>query len=322
MTTPWSFGEAFSLRRSLGDGIKAVRLAPGPMWLGGLLMTISDGCNGASPPTDLDGLLETEGQLLGLPLQVAQGLVASVVGVPSSFTDGLGDMAAWVVGFVVVFVLFGLAIVLGLFALNSWLQTGFVRMHVEILERRSDDLTPLFSGRDRFWAMAGYKALSSLVLTGALLSVAWPGLALAAYGAMGDDRTLLVAGAGMAAIFGLPAVVYAALGTFLGELVVALEGEAPMRALRRSFALAHGNRMTLLWFSLVCAVVQMLSLAGLLLCCVGVLATLPFAVSITEFAKTEAFLLYTRGTKAAEGFALWDPDPLPPAQAPEAPAAS
>ena len=143
-------------------------------------------------------------------------------------------------------------------------------------------------------------AIPGARLLWALLSVAWPGLALAAYGAMGDDRTLLVAGAGMAAIFGLPAVVYAALGTFLGELVVALEGEAPMRALRRSFALAHGNRMTLLWFSLVCAVVQMLSLAGLLLCCVGVLATLPFAVSITEFAKTEAFLLYTRGTKAAE----------------------
>jgi hypothetical protein len=185
------------------------------------------------------------------------------------------------------------------------LQTGFVRLHVNILEHASDDLAPLFSGRDRFRAMVGYNLLSGLSLLAAGMITAWPGALLAYYGFSTKHHALAYAGIAFVPIFTLPVLVYVALGAYLGPLVVALDEATPVHALRRSWALAYQNRWPLLGFALVCWLVQLLGYIGILLCCVGVLGTLPLARAWIGFAKTESYLLFTRGLPQTAGWRAW-----------------
>jgi hypothetical protein len=201
--------------------------------------------------------------------------------------------------------------------LNAWLSTGYVRMQVGVLEHGSDSLAALFSGRDRLWHMFGYKLLASLTLSGTFIATAWPGGLLAYYGFATDSTTLGILGIGLALIVALPAVIYVGLGTYLGELVVALDGASPAVALRRSFEIAGRARLTLFVFAFVCMMIESLGSLGIVLCCVGVLATVPLARSIASFARTESYLLLTRGFGPSEHWYLWQREralrpPAPP----------
>ena len=63
---------------------------------------------------------------------------------------------------------------------------------------------------------------------------------------------------------------YVLLGVYLVPQAVALEGLAPAAALKRSWAIADGNRW---WLLLYLVVLRIFAVLGLLLCCVGVLGT-------------------------------------------------
>jgi hypothetical protein len=286
-------GDSFAVRRSIGDGFLAIRTALGPMWIAGLLMSISDCGGGGGDFGDL-------GELIDRGDENASALFAQ-----GAAGGELVELAGWVIGLVIAFVLVALLVGLLLFALNSWLTTGFYRLHVNILEHASDDLGPLFSGKDRFWAMAGYKALAGLLLWATAVAAIWPGALLAYYGYARDRNTLMIGGFGAMVILAVPALVYVALGVYLGEHVVALDRATPVEALRRAWALARGNRMPLLGFGIVCMLVQFVSVAGIVLCCVGVLATVPFGRSLVGFAKTEGYLLFTRGSAQTASWRLW-----------------
>ena len=291
-------GDSFDLNRAFGDGFLAIRVAAAPLWLGGLLASISDGCGGGWPGR-LSGLpkLPDRNQLLAAQSdQVARQLLELLE---------RGPGLRWVIGMVLAFALIALLIGLLLFAFHCWLATGFIRLQVNVLEHASDDVGPLFSGKDRFWSMLGFKLVAGLATTAAAIVAAWPGAACAIAGAVTHRPALVIGGVGLALGLALPAIVYVALGVYLGELAVALEGASPMHALRRSFALARGHRLQLFGFALVCALVRLASLGGFFLCCIGVLATVPLGRALTEFAKTESFLLFTRGHEHTSGWALW-----------------
>jgi hypothetical protein len=314
-------GDSFSVRRGIDHGFLALRTATGPMWLAGMLLSISDGCSGtgADPGEWLDfGEDEDASAFAALPARTG-GFLAQVFARAGGDGEGF-EVVGWMIGAILAFVLVALLVGAALFALNCWLQTGFVRLHVNILERASDELRPLFSGKDRFWHMMGYKTLAGLVLFATGLAAVWPGAWIAYYGYARDESTLMIGGLGAMAILALPALVYVALGVYLGELVVALDGAAPVHALRRSFALARGNRLPLLGFASVLVLLQLVSYAGVLLCCVGVLATVPFARSLAGFAKTESYLLFTRGPAQTAAFRLWhkqaEEERPPPAENP------
>jgi len=298
---PLAFSEAFSLQRTLSHGVLAVRVALGPMWLGGLLMVIGDGCN----PGDLTRLLPSghdEKDALRLVPRAGDALLSAAA---QRGFDLPSELTGIVVGAVLAAVLVGILAALAMFALGCWISTGFARMHVGILEREDDSLEPLFSGRDRFWSMAGYKGLAGLALSAAFLTSVWPGVVVAGYGYLIDRQVWMIGGAGLAALLVIPVMTYVALGTFLGELAVALDGMGAVHALRRSWQLAAGNRWSMLVFMVACGVLQLLSLLGLLACCVGALATMPLARSVIGFAKTEGYLLFTRGRQGASSFQLW-----------------
>jgi hypothetical protein len=270
---------AFEIRRAVVHGAAALRIALAPLWLGGLLASLT--------------------------LDVPSGLQWSAPQIPEGDLELEPTLVALMAGVMVVAVVIGLVAWMLLFALGAWVQTGFIRLHVAVLERTSDELAPLFSGRDRFWPMAGYKLLAGTAVGAAAIAAAWPGALLALIGWRGGGGTLQTAGVGLAIIAAVPAALYVGLGAYLGEHVVALEGLGPVQALRRSFRLAHGNRFTLFFFAGACLLIELTSLAGVLLCLLGVLLTVPLARAMTGFAKTEGFLLCTRGFGAAAGWRMW-----------------
>jgi hypothetical protein len=311
-----SLPAAFNLSRALGHAFSAVRIAAGPLWLGGLLLSISD-CGGGRFPGgigDLAGLLpdDDESSLLRSPSAWPRALSAYAMGdVPDA--EAAGWIAAIAFGVVIV-----LAIVFGLLVLNAWLSTGFMRLHAAVLEHGTDAVGPLFSGRDRLWDMFFYKLLARFTLSAAFIATAWPGALLAWYGFATDSTILGVLGIGLALLISIPVVVYVALGTYLGELAVAFNGASPGQAMRRSFELARGGRLILFVFAFVGALIEMAGSLGILLCCVGVLATVPLARAIAGFAQTESYLLLTRGFAQTEGWYLWQrerarPQPIAPA---------
>jgi hypothetical protein len=324
-------GDAFSIRRSIGNGFLALRTAAAPMWLAGLLMSIAECNGGGGDLADLANFGDDDDTSSSFVLPThGIALLARASARLGADAEGF-ELSGWLIGAVLAFVLGALLIGLALFALACWLHTGFIRLHVNVLEHASDELAPLFSGKDRFWPMAGFKSLAALALLSTFVVAVWPGALLAYVGYARDDNTLMIGGFGAMVIVAVPALAYVGLGLYLGELVVALDGATPVHALRRAWALARGNRLPLLGFGVVCALVQFVSVAGVLLCCIGILATVPFARSLTGFAKTESYLLFTRGPAQTAHWRLWHkqleedrPAPVdgwggPPPQAPPPP---
>lgn len=298
MSERHAIGDAFNLNRAITNAIFALRVAALPLWLGGLLMSISDGCGGGLP---LHLPSWPKGQ------QRAAAWLTSPPTLGSGWLDELdrGRSLGWLLGLMIAFVLAGLLIGIALLALNCWVQTGFIRLHLNVLQHASAEVAPLFSGKDRFWSMLGFKLLGGFSTTAAAIVAAWPGALVAYIGYASHREALMIAGFGAMLSLGLPALVYVGLGTYVGELAVALEAASPVHALRRAFSLARGNRWPLLLFSFGCGVLQVASVGGLLLCCVGALASVPLARALCSFAKTESFLLLTRGREQTGGWQLW-----------------
>ncbi|HMI92645.1 MAG TPA: hypothetical protein VK509_14820 [Polyangiales bacterium] len=313
-----SLPDAFNLSRALGHAFGAVKIAAAPLWLGGMLMSMSD-CGGGRFPTgigDVAGLIGDEKTSSSWPSPWPRAFAAYAM---SEVSDA--EVAGWVTGIALVGVLV-LVVVIGMLLLNAWLSTGFLRMQVGVLEHGSDALAPLFSGRDRLWPMLGYKLLTSFTFSGVFIATAWPGALLAYYGFSTDSTTLGVLGIGLSVMLSVPVLIYVGLGMYLGEVAVALDGASPAQALRRSFELAARGRLTLFAFAFVGMLVEMAGSMGILLCCVGILATVPLARSIASFARTESYLLLTRGFAQTENWALWQreralrPPPAAPAPPP------
>ncbi len=175
---------------------------------------------------------------------------------------------------------------LAVFAFVSLVRVGFVRSVRAAAVAGTDDVGGLFRGTDRWLALVLTSLLQALIL----VAVAVPGgvvvgvLAFAANAVGGDDLAAGVAVVAM--IFYLPFIVYVGLGFSLAKNAVALEDLDPIGALERSWRLVDGHRLRLLGYWIVTAI---FSVAGLLLCCVGVFLT----GALAEVAFVESYLRLT-----------------------------
>ena len=159
------------------------------------------------------------------------------------------------------------------------MQTGFIRLHVNILEHGND------------------RARAAVFRQGSLLA-RWPAEAARGPRRCGQPRsspsgparcsptsatraisnTLMIGGIGaMLILVGAGDWSTSRSALYLGELAVALEGASPVHALRRSWALARGNRMPLFAFGFASLLLQLASVAGAAAVLRRVLATVPFA---------------------------------------------
>ena len=171
------FSTAFDIGGALSDGWRCLKLSPWPLLVGGLLMTISEGNrfngNGLS---DLTRASEGSGSGSGDAFEdllrdlspnlwnagPAQGpRPLAVLG--EAF--GLGGSEIALVGVLLGVLVVAVVVAIGLFVLRCWVQTGYIRLHREVLETGAGSFRALFSGADRFWHMAltrGYLAFTGL----------------------------------------------------------------------------------------------------------------------------------------------------------------
>ncbi len=232
------FREAFDPVRALRSAWKLVVQAPLTMVVGAVLVFLTD-------PDTPDGLsVSSEGHL--------RWWGTLLVGATVFFCCCLG-LLVWL--------------------LNCLLHVGLAGAVQRVLTTGEERFSDLFQARGLFGSMI----LARLVKTGLLVFSFLPILVIGGGPVLlGDWLDLEWLGWLVGVFFALaylPIYFYILLGLLLVEEAVGFEEKQPLDAVKRSWALADGNRLPLLLYGVVMFGV---TLAGFLCCFVGVLATGPW----------------------------------------------
>jgi hypothetical protein len=308
-----SASEAFDVGKGISYGIEAIKRIPIQLWLGGAILSFTDsgggGCSG-NPSSVVDllgdgggGSWDTGG-VFDFGFDFSAGLQAvREAGIfqadPMALLGGLG--IGLIFGILCCAIIFGLV----MFALRSFVQPGWYRMHEECLRTTEGNFSTLFSGQDLFLNMLLWNLLKAVIIAAVFIVGIVPGIALGLTAAVLESVVLGV-GAGVftfGAIIGI--WVYVAPGLAFGGEAITFEGLGVMDALSRSWELARGNRAQMIFFFFVLGLLQLMAaLVGLCFCFVGVLVTAPLARGGADLASTRAYLILTRGTEVADDWAL------------------
>jgi len=180
------------------------------------------------------------------------------------------------------------------FALSSWIEVGFARAVEFTLRTGRDDIAKVFSGGDRLGAMLLARFLCGLIHVAAALPILAIVLAALLIADRGGHGWLWVfSGVGILLLFAVVNI-YLAIGFFFVKPIVAFESCSSTEAISRSWKMAEGRRLRILWFFIFQV---FLGIAGLCLCCVGLLLTTP----LSNVMRFEVYLALTRG----EQFPQW-----------------
>jgi hypothetical protein len=203
-------------------------------------------------------------------------------------------------------------LVLGLFALTSWLEIGFARAVEFGLRTGRDELGRVFKGRDRLGTMLLARFLCALLFFASFVPLVILFVAIAHPESSGWTGVQIVAALITAFVF-----VYVWLGLFLVNAIVAFESCTATESIGFSWRMASGQRWQLFWF---CVAQILLTIAGVLACCVGLVVALP----LTQVMRFEAYVALTQGEQyphwwIGSGRLAVDERPVPPAVPPLAP---
>ncbi|MFK7990978.1 MAG: hypothetical protein AB8I08_33465 [Sandaracinaceae bacterium] len=322
---------AFGVSRAFENGWLALKRAPIPMMIAGFLMAVLDGSNGGFNGSGGGNDYNTNSDS-----DTYSSLVDSV-GVPleAAFTDVFGDVlhpvAVWaqmggpeltfILGAMLVMLLCVGTIVIAMTVARAFVRPGVIRLHSHILQTaETDSVAVIFSGSDRFLHMLGWEFMVMLIDLVVVVIACIPGVLLIVIGWSMDIVVLNILGTVLMALMFLVALLYVNLGLAFGAHLITLEDRSPIDALKRSWMLARGHRFWLFLFLLCGFILKFLAaLLGILMCCVGLIATIPAAQAIADFAFTESFLLFTRGEDVSGYWQFWrmsDGQPPTPAGAP------
>ncbi|MEM7308525.1 MAG: hypothetical protein AAF682_17720 [Planctomycetota bacterium] len=173
------------------------------------------------------------------------------------------------------------------FGLNALFTLGFATAVERVSVQGEERIGDLFRAHGRFWPyVLAYllHALVALVAFGPFALFIFAAALLG--GGMGGEEAGIALGI-LAFLLSLPGYVYILLGISLVPYAAAFERLMPFDALVRSWKLVSGNRLWLFWFY----VVQMVfTLLGMLLCCIGVIAT----GMVSTIATFDAYLRLVR----------------------------
>ena len=249
-----NFSQAFNPFRSLKSVFETMNLQPAHLWGGGILLFfLEQGVQGSLQGSDLIGLGEQ--------------MVALLVCV-------------------------GCVLALGLFFASIWLAAGLFLNFRSVAQTGEVSSGGIFDHQGKFLPLfltrllVGLASILAVLPLGILIGlVIFIGVSAEAMdgGAMGAPSGLFVAIAFLMALVGVFVSIYVGMGLVLSEAALLYEDREPVDAVKRSWTMAKGNRLRLFAFVLVNV---LFTLAGLFLCCVGVIAT----GTIARFAIFEAFL--------------------------------
>ena len=243
------FQNAFDPFRSLKATFAAMNLAPAQLWGGGLLIAFLDACASNSGQNNSSG----------------GGVSEEVIVMVACVGCSLGLIA---------------------FLAACWLRPGVFLNLKSVLETGEPDSKGIFDHRGLFVQLLLASLLKGVILVGVSLLVMGPligsfFLAMSAGEELGG--AVMIGALVFFVVIGLPTLIYLSCGLALVGEIVIYERARPMEALSRSWNMAGGNRMQIFLYGLVTGIFALL---GLLLCCVGVIAT----SAITTLAWGEAYL--------------------------------
>ena len=268
-----TFAEAFNPIRALKSTFEAMNLQPGHLWGGALLLIF----------------------------------VESITGIGFQF---IGPVAAGGGEQAVVFLFCGACVAaVGFFALATWLMSGLFLTFRSVIQTGELTEQGLFDHQGKFFPLLLTRLLVVvcsivLMIPGAILMGLVAALVVLVAPVNPDDGVYGAIGIAVMIIGGLASyafMIYCVIGVVLAESAVIFEDLTPTEAIKRSWSLASGHRWRLVLFFLVNGIFAIL---GLLLCCVGVLAT----SAITRLATAEAYLQCTSGEEVISGDAAADDD--------------
>lgn len=312
--------EAFSAGRAIGNGWYALKRAPIPMFLAGLIMFVLDqGLGGGNSgggrnrrdddygSRDYDyftELADSVGHPFRLGVSDLFGDVFEPIGRWAQVDPDVAALAALSLGAMlcalVLIVLFTIA--------KAFMRPGVIRLHSHILQTAENmSLGVMFSGSDRFVHMLLWELLVFAIVWGILTVAFIPVGAGFAVGIAAETPALIFVGLAIAFLLLVTVGIYVMLGISLGAHAVTLERRGPIDALKRSWHLVRGNRWNLFVFFFIQGLFTLAAaIVGVLACCVGALVTMPGARAITDFGLTESFLMYTRGRGVTDYWKLWE----------------
>ncbi len=283
-----TFEEAFDPIRSLKASWSALKVAPAPMWVGGILIFVLDGGGGGGGGFNPGGMNNRSDMEELVPIFLAVAGLACCMAV-----------VFWV--------------------LASWIWIGFANSVEEVLRTGNCDVGRVFESKGRLVTMMLARLLAGIL---AVLSFVPMAIAVGAAAFLGVQEIVPeVAAIGMGVaggIVGFLVFIYVALGLVFVPQVVALEGLDVVESIRRSWSLAESRRLRIFFYYFV---VYVFMLLGFCLCCIGVFATgTLFAIS-----RVESYLAFTRSndlpgwwittgqphTPAAEPWGASSPPPIP-----------
>jgi hypothetical protein len=184
---------------------------------------------------------------------------------------------------------FGLAMFVG----QCWWRIGLLNVLADTLRTGRSELRDAWKRRGRLLAMIGTYLLVMLAMLGVYLPLV---LCVALGAVLGKEGIVPEAAAAvLTMVIGLGwlwLLVYVGLGISLAPSAAALDDVGPGDALGRSWRAARGRRLALFVFWLgtyLCAI------SGLLLLCIGYLAT----IALVELMPAEAYLALTRSEERA-----------------------
>lgn len=324
------FNEAFDPFRAFRHGWAAFKLAPFPLFLGALGMWFTAGSGGSGNLDDIGRvILESQNdggggsdapsydnfddwgeRLKALPTSL-NDLVGRVQDIPPELQQLLDELGSGGVELGVVAGLVGMFLLVGLFCggimllIRSFIHTGYLRLHEQLVRDGAGDFGPLFSGADLLLPMVLWKLLKTAIGFGTGMVSASPGFALVMVGAIQQNFLLIGLGTFLLVLLFFPAFIYVQLGLALGAHCLVLERLTAMQALERSWGLASGHRWELFIFLFAQALASFAAaLAGLLACCIGMFVTVPVTMATIDVGLTEAFLLYTADQATRDAFKL------------------
>lgn len=322
------FNEAFDPFRAFRHGYAAFRLAPFPLFLGALGMWFTAGSGGSGNLDDVGRVImdsQTDdgggdapsydnfddwGERLNALPRTLNDVVGRVQDIPPELQDLLNELGSGMeIGAILGIV--GLVLVVSLFCggimmlIRSFIHTGYLRLHDQLVREGTGDFGPLFSGADFLGPMVLWKVLKTVIGFGSSMVAGSPGFALMIVGAVQKNVALALVGGALTLVLFVPAMFYVQLGLALGAHALVLERLSPMQALERSWSLASGHRSELFIFLFAQAIVSIAAtLVGLMACCVGIFVTMPVALASIDVGMTEAFMLYTADQATRDSFKL------------------
>jgi len=296
--------QAFDIGRGLTNGINAVRRNFWVFLVGGLVKACTEGGGGGGGNGFDESDIDTIERLIDEADRGAQnGMVPGLPWVGEGLPDldpgmllGLGALYIGVLMAVV------LGVVIVVTALQAWFLPGWIRLHAEIARTGEGKFGTLFGTFDVFLPSLGWVLLSGLLGLVMVLVAVLPLVGL--FFVDGSGLLLVGAFSGLWLLVAFAGAVYLRLCLAFVHHAIALEGLGVMAAIDRSFQLTAGARGWLFVYMLATSVVTWIGgVAGLLLCLIGALVTIPLRLGVRDYGFTEGFLRFTRPPDEVAGYA-------------------